>query len=43
MTIRDRSGIEAGPSFVHIPRADVDDLPDHLVRTRLPEELPGAG
>ncbi|GAA0968262.1 epoxide hydrolase [Acrocarpospora macrocephala] len=31
------------PFTIAIPQADVDDLADRLVRTRWPDELPGAG
>jgi epoxide hydrolase len=43
MTDFDRTDAEIRSFRIDVPQADLDDLADRLVRTRLPDELPGVG
>ena len=42
-TSADRPDTAIRPFRIEIPQADLDDLQERLVRTRWPDELPGAG
>ena len=43
MTEPGRTDTEIRPFRIDIPQTDLDDLHDHLARTRWPDELPGVG